>query len=440
MPRRILITNNTLAARAGTELYVRDVASELVGRGHQVVAYSSVLGEVAEEIRAATIPVVDRLDAVSVPPDLIHGHHHLETMTALLHYPEVPAVYFCHGWLPVEEMPPKFPRILRYVAVDQTCRDRLIDENGISPERVRLLFNFVDMKRFKPRGPLPEKPARALVLSNHATESGNLPAIREACGRFAVSLDAVGHAVGNPTPCPEKLLGGYDLVFAKGRAALEALAVGVAVIVCDAVGAGPMVTPHNMEALRQLNFGIRALRNRIDVETVAAEIALYNASQAAEVSAWVRRNAGLNGAVDQLIKLYEEVIEEHRQSATVNAAQEMQAASAYLRHWVPNLTLQRQANLQHELLARDYQSLRQAYEATRTERRQLQESEQLFREIDALKAVTAQLEAERNRARLDLAEARSSSTMRLRNWLVDLPLIGRGLKTLARLASARFCR
>src|SRR2546430_4332475 len=32
---------------------------------------------------------------------------------------------FCHGWLPWEETPPHFPRILRYVAVDHTCRDRL---------------------------------------------------------------------------------------------------------------------------------------------------------------------------------------------------------------------------------------------------------------------------------------------------------------------------
>jgi hypothetical protein len=407
MPRRVLITNNTLAGRAGTELYVRDVAAELLARGHQVVAYSSVLGEVADEIRAATVSVVDRLDPVSIPPDVIHGHHHLETMTALLHYPEVPAVFFCHGWLPVEEMPPKFPRILRYVAVDRTCRDRLIDENGIAPERVRLLLNFVDLKRFKPRGPLPEKPARALVLSNQATESGNLPAIRGACARFGISPDAAGHAVGNPTACPEKLLRGYDLVFAKGRAALEALAVGAAVIVCDAVGAGPMVTPRNVEALRQLNFGIRALRNRIDVETISAEIARYNASEAEEVTRWVRSNARMDDAVDQLVALYEEVIEEHRQRPKPDTTEEMRAASAYLRQWLPNLSVQREAR------------------------------ERLTREIDHLKAVISQLEAERNTARQALAETLGSSTLRLRDWLVDLPVIGARMKSLARVASAR---
>jgi hypothetical protein len=131
MGLKILITNNTLAQRAGTELYVRDVAIALLKRGLKPIAYSTILGDVAEEIRRATVPVIDRLDSLSAPPDLIHGHHHLETMTALLHFPSVPAIYFCHGWLPLEEAPPVFPRILRYVAVDETCRDRLLDAHGI---------------------------------------------------------------------------------------------------------------------------------------------------------------------------------------------------------------------------------------------------------------------------------------------------------------------
>jgi hypothetical protein len=38
---RVLITNNTLAGRAGTELYVRDTALELLKRGHSPIAYST---------------------------------------------------------------------------------------------------------------------------------------------------------------------------------------------------------------------------------------------------------------------------------------------------------------------------------------------------------------------------------------------------------------
>jgi hypothetical protein len=122
---------------------VRDLAFGLLRRGHTPVVYSTELGEVAKEIREATIPVVDDLAAVSTPPDVIHGHHYHETMTALLRFPSVPAVYVCHDWYSRLDAPPKFPRILRYVAVDQACYDKLIYETAIPEERVRLLLNFV---------------------------------------------------------------------------------------------------------------------------------------------------------------------------------------------------------------------------------------------------------------------------------------------------------
>src|SRR5207248_9040649 len=96
---RILLTNNSLGVRAGSELYVRDIAIELMRRGHRPVAYSTRLGAVAEELRAATVPVNDRLSALAEPPDIIHGQHHYETFTALLRFPDTPAIYYCPGWL-----------------------------------------------------------------------------------------------------------------------------------------------------------------------------------------------------------------------------------------------------------------------------------------------------------------------------------------------------
>ncbi|HEX9942364.1 MAG TPA: glycosyltransferase family 4 protein [Thermoanaerobaculia bacterium] len=150
---RVLLTNRSLVFRAGSELYLSELAGRLLARGHSPIAYSPRLGPVAEALRAATIPVVDRLDAIGEPPDLIHGQHHLETLTALLHFSGVPAVHVCHGWVPWEEVPPRFPRILRYVAVDFTTRERLVSEQGIPPERVEVILNFVDLERFRPRDP-----------------------------------------------------------------------------------------------------------------------------------------------------------------------------------------------------------------------------------------------------------------------------------------------
>ena len=184
----------------------------------------------AQELRQATVPVVDDLNAIGVPPDIIHGQQEFETMTALLRFPAVPAVYFCHDWL--MKNTPHFPRILRYVAVDHTCRDRLVFEHAIPEERIQLLFNFVDLARFKPRGPLPARPKCALMFSNYAREDGRLNAAREACARAGIELDVVGERVGNICARPEEALPQYDIVFAKGRAALEALAVGTAVVLC----------------------------------------------------------------------------------------------------------------------------------------------------------------------------------------------------------------
>ncbi len=262
----ILFTNNTLAERAGSELWVRDVARALLDRGHRPVAFSLVTGLVAAELRAATIPVVDDLDKVGVAPDVIHGHHHVETLIAALHFPGVPIVHVCHGWVPWEERPLKHPSIVMYIAVDDPSYDRLIVEEGIAPDRVEILRNFVDLSRFPRRSPLPERPKRALVFSNGANTDGYAAVIRDACARTGIELEVGGIRSGHPIASPESVLQQFDVVFAKGRSALEALAVGCSVILADAAGCGPLVSSREFDRLRAWNFGIRALQQAHSVE------------------------------------------------------------------------------------------------------------------------------------------------------------------------------
>ncbi len=332
MGLRILITNNALAGRGGSELYVRDVALGLRNRGHVPVVYSTILGEVARELRTAGITVVDNLNQITPPPDLIHGHHHMETMTALLFFSGVPAINFCHSWSYWHETPLSFPRVLRYVAVDHACRDRLLVRHGIPEERIRVLLNFVDLGRFKERSrPLPPRPQRALIFSNYANSQTHLPAVREACRRAHIPLDVVGSGEKNASARPEEIIGEYDLVFAKARCALEALAVGSAVILCDAGGVGPMVTVGEFDKLRPLNFGIRTLREPLNPDVLVREIERYDSADAAAVSELVRATAGHESVIDELISLYQEVIDEYQKSARVGNDEEGRAAAAYLR-------------------------------------------------------------------------------------------------------------
>lgn len=329
---RVLITNTTLASRTGTETYVRDLALGLLRRGHAPVVYSPETGEIARELRRATVPVVGDLAGVAEAPEVIHGNQSAELMTALLHFPGVPAVFFCHSWIGGwSNEPPRFPRLLRYVAVDDTCRDRLALEHGVGPERLRVLLNAVDLERFRPRPPLPARPARALVFSNTANDSTHLGAVREACRRAGLTLDVVGAEANNPTSQPEALLGRYDLVFAKARCALEAMAVGAAVVLCDMYGSGPLVTTGELERLRRLNFGMRALDRPLNADVLAGEVARYDAADAAEVSRRIRETAGVDSLVEEIIELYREVVAEHAAGAPPGALEESRAAAAYVR-------------------------------------------------------------------------------------------------------------
>jgi len=325
---RILFTNSTLADRSGSELYVRDLAIALRARGHDPIAYSPILGDVADDLREATVPVTNDLRSIRVAPDVIHGQHHLEMMTALTHFPAVPAIYVCHGWLPWQEAPPSHPRIRRYVAVDDTVLDRLVIESGIDPARVRTLYNFVDTKRFAPRDTPPAKPRNALILNSRATEANFGAFVREACKQFGIGeVDLVGYGNDRPVRNPELLFAKYDLVFARARTALEAMAVGCAVVVSDPIGMAGLVTSGNFAELRRRNFGVRALTRPVTVDALAAEIEAYDPAEVARVSERARSEAD----IEAVVTAYEELYMESSVVGPQSSEDERQALVDYLR-------------------------------------------------------------------------------------------------------------
>lgn len=335
---RVLITCRELDIRAGTQLYTRDVAEVLRELGHSPVIYSPRLGEVARELRARGVAVIGHLDQLGTPPDVIHGQHHLEAMEAMLRFPGVPALFVCHGWLPWPEAPPRFPSLLRYVAVDTLRRDRLVLEHGIPEDRVTIFHNFVDLDRFRPRPPLPQRPRRALLLSNQASRDTFIPVVERACSAAGLELTVAGHAAGRSVQSPGELVASFDLVFARGRTALEAMAVGASVILCDLEGSGPLVDTANFESLRDLNFGLGTLRPPVQEERLRAEIPRYDAAEAARVRDRVRRECGRREAVARVIDLYREI---HATAPTLRGEAHDQACFAatacYLRWLGPHL-------------------------------------------------------------------------------------------------------
>lgn len=326
---RVLITNHTLGFVGGENAYTRDLAAWLLDHGHSPVVFGPDHGAAAERIARLTVPVTDDLDTISAAPDVIHGNSPIETMAALLHFPSTPAIFVCHASRGTMATPPRFPRILRYVAVDDTCADRLLCSEAIPQERVTVLLNAVDLKRFRQRGPLPERPRRAIVFGNTASELTHLPVVREACRRAGIEVDAVGEFAGNAVADPESILGNYDIAFAKARAALEAMASGVAVIVCDIAGVSGMVRSDDVPRLRRLNFGVRSLRKPLTADVLAAELAAYDPADARRVSGLIRDTASSQALHEALFALYEDVIAENTAKPT-EWAEESKAAAAFI--------------------------------------------------------------------------------------------------------------
>ena len=283
---------------------------------------------VSEEIESQGIVVTDRLERLGGAPDIIHGQSYHETIRALLHFPQVPAICAIHGVSAYGD-PFYFPRILRYVAVDSRCMEYLESKPEIPRSRIEVVLNAIDMERFQPRPALPAKPRRALLFSNYAADHTHLPAVRKACRRMGLSLDVVGRAAGTETPRPETVLPQYDVVFAKARCALEALAVGCATILCDVVGAGPMVTTRNLDELRRMNLGQKALTSPLHAEQIIAEIERYDAADAALVSERVRKEASFADSIHRWTRMYEAVLAESR-DRTCDPEAELRATGAFL--------------------------------------------------------------------------------------------------------------
>ncbi len=319
MGLRVLITNIELWPPSGTVLYVRDLALELQRQGHTPVVFSSTAGGVADELRNAGIAVTDRLDRLRETPDIIHGHHHAPTLVALRHWPTSPAIHVCHDHTSPNDRTPIHPNISHHFGVSRVCVQRLI-RDGVPESRAGLLLNFVDTARFSPRTSLPKRPRRALVFSNYAHQGSHLPAVVEACREAGLELDVAGAGVDRIVTEPELLLPHYDIVFAKAKAAMEAMAVGTAVILCDYSGVGPMVTSAQFDALRPLNFGFGALRNPLRSEQLLREIARYDPEDAARVRDLLRSSAGLVTAVESLVAIYHEALAEHRRGRSSSNA------------------------------------------------------------------------------------------------------------------------
>lgn len=338
----ILITQARLANRGDSELYTLELAHSLIQQGHCVIVYCPRLGPLADAFEKATIPVVECLSHLENAPDIIHGQSGMETLTAMIRFNETPVVYVMHDWASPFDRPPLLERIRKYIAVEKTCFDRLTIKAGCPTERSTILQPSVDTGKFWKRPALPAEPKRALFYSDDLDQQP-LTDLQAACDQQGLTLDRSVTALQENDDSAETMLPKYDLVFAHGRRAQEALAVGCSVVLCSETNSGPMVSAKEVERFSRFNFGMRLLPHSHSKGRLNHVIGTYDSEDAANVTSFVREQAEANRWISQLIEFYQAAVEEFRSNqnfwTTRAKITETEQMAQYLSAWSKEVDL-----------------------------------------------------------------------------------------------------
>lgn len=313
---RILIVNNRLRRRSGTEIVTRDLACGLLSEGNDVAVLTERTGPIAAEVRIRGGAVCE--DVASIPwlPDIIHANHPDVAAPAFVRFPTVPAIAVCHN----SDEPfvsARYPSIRVAFGVSNACRDRASRDLHFPLEDVGLLLNAVDLDHCPWRDGLPARPAKWLFVAEKESSRPMLRLVRKLARRLDATVSAVGPRVRYTVRSLATYAAGFDLVIASARSALETAATGTAVCVADPRGIGGMLTRESWSEWRDENLGKAILKLSVTQEHLERSIRTYDASEARLVAAQIRSEAALSTKIRQLVEIYDKIIDQSSAGAAL---------------------------------------------------------------------------------------------------------------------------
>lgn len=145
---KILIPIRSFKNLTGAELYVYELARELVGFGHDVTVIAPEIGGIiTEKAEQVGIKVFELGKEPKGHYDIIHAHQAEPTQYALDAYPHTPLVVTIHSEFECET-PVIKSRVKKYIAIRPTVQEHLIKEHGIAEENIVVIPNPIDYSRF----------------------------------------------------------------------------------------------------------------------------------------------------------------------------------------------------------------------------------------------------------------------------------------------------
>jgi len=410
---RILITNTWLVQPGGTEGGVRDLALHWHRRGDHVMIFSPRLGAISEPLARAGIEVTDDLTTLSAEPDLIHGQHQMETMMAVQYFKNAPALFYCNGYQPWQEAPPVHPRILLYVTISELTTQYVHEKTGVPAGDILRISNYADHQIFKPRSDADTDRIRRAVIYDRYLSPAENAAIINACTAAGISCDTFVD-LNPPVQHPEKMLTDYDLVFAVGKSAIEAMSCGCAVIQCTGGAMGELVTTENLTFSQSRNFTAIVDQIPVTAERVRREISRYSPADVRAVTRYMHTDVSLERYIKNVDLAHAELLRRAQRTGAVDSR------------------LERAAEFRHAMVA-DQLIHRFVKESSQHQHR-VHEMETKNLQSESERELMAR---ERDHARDQVTAIQNTTVWRMRETMMSIPRVGTLLDRLGKMLAAR---
>ena len=267
----LILASNHLGL-GGSESYLFTVAEQLERLGHEATLYGQELGSGADLARSRGIRVVDE---GRLPPECDGAvvQDAAVSLDLASRYPRARQVLVAHSESFDLQLPPQLKGLVDcIVALNDRVADRL--RALAVPVRVVRLRQPIDTERFVAGPPLPDRPRRALLLSNNPV-ADRLAMLEAACAGAGLELTRLGGDAGQSSD-PRNRLVEADIVIGYGRSVLEAMACARAAYVYDRHGCDGWVTPGTYEEIESSGFAGRTGRKIADRETLRDDLAQFD--------------------------------------------------------------------------------------------------------------------------------------------------------------------
>lgn len=296
---KLLLATNHLGL-GGSESYLLTVAEQLDRLGHDALIYSPEGGNGVEAARERGLQVLDGdldgdFDAALVQDA---GVSYLVADRC----PAVPQVFVAHSEIFDLQAPPQLDGMVRTVVTLNERVARRMRSFAVDTEVVRL-HQPIDVEYFAPRGELPKRARRVLLLSN-TPNVDRLRMLREACASAGLELTRLGGRSGQANDIRSALTSA-EIVIGYGRSILEAMACGRAAYVYDWHGGDGWMTPESYPEIEAAGIAGRSGRTVIaDVDQLSEDLRRYSASMGPANHDLVVNHHRANKHTQQLIELF----------------------------------------------------------------------------------------------------------------------------------------